>query len=638
MTGVATESTAVPRTNRTALDAAPIAIWEEDFSEIAAFCEERWAAGTTDIRAYLDSFPFVLADLVGTIRVVNVNETAVQLAGAEHKETLLGAIPPELLSKDSWNTFIDQVVGIFEGRDRLTSVSRGVDLHGSPTWHTVHWAAPTADGVVDYARVLVMIEDTTSHHVAQLERIAHERELRALIDIGARVASTLDEQSVFRQIVDTVPELTGADQALILLFERETETLTTAYGHGYADAEVATHEYAEVMDGISGWVCEHLEATLSDDIANDPRNRGKSRARAERFPGTSAAVAPILRDGISIGTLSALNGPESPGFTARQLSLIETLAAQAAVAINNAHIYETSARSHAELQLAHRDLQDTQTQLLAAQKMEAIGSLAAGIAHEINTPIQFVGDNIRFIQESSEAVFSLLDVLAPAIDQIEAMGHHADLVAKYREVEEQADVDFIREETPLAISQSLEGIERVAEIVRAMKEFAHPGSEEKASIDLNRNIETTVSVAKNEWKYVADLVLDLDPSMPLVPALVGPLNQSLLIMIVNAAQAIGDAAGASGPKGSITIATTVQDDSAVITVTDSGPGIPSSIVDRIFDPFFTTKEVGKGSGQGLSIARSVIVDKHGGTLQVQTAGGEGTTFIIRLPLTAEDPR
>ena len=508
-----------------------------------------------------------------------------------------------------------------------------MDLDGRPTWHTVHWAAPTGGGVVDYSRVMVMVEDTTSHHIAEQQRAAHERELRALIEIGSLLASTLDEQSMFQQIVDTVPELTHAEQALILLFDDETEELTTVYGHGYPLAELATHTYDEVMSGLSGWVRYHSIATLSPDISTDPRNRDRAHERALRYPGTCAAVAPVIRDGRVIGTLTALNGPDSPQFNARQLSLIETLASQAAVTINNARIYEEIQRSHASIQAAHEELKETQTQLLAAQKLEAIGSLAAGIAHEINTPIQYVGDNVRFLQESAAAVGTLLDTIAPLIEQAEDAGGHSDLATQFRRVVEEVDLDFIREEVPMAIEQSLEGIDRVAEIVRAMKEFAHPGSSEKTPVDINRNIETTVAVAKNEWKYVADLTLDLDPGLPSVPALAGPLNQSLLIMVVNSAQAIGETIDAgAGERGAIAISTRLEENEAVIRITDDGPGIPERILDRIFDPFFTTKDVGKGSGQGLSIARSVIVDKHRGRLDVQTTEGTGTTFTIRLPL------
>ncbi|MDJ0959656.1 MAG: ATP-binding protein [Acidimicrobiia bacterium] len=625
---LATTTSAAP--TRSAFDAAPLPIWEEDFSAIAAFADEQRAAGVDDLRSYLEQHPFVLADLVGTINVVNVNEAAMNLVGAESKEAMLGPIPPELLSEDSWSTFVDQFACIFEGNDRLTTDSQGTDVAGNRTWHRIHWAAPTADGVVDYSRVLIMVEDTTTHHQAVAQRAAHEREMRELIDIGNRILGTLDEESALQKIADTISRLTGCDQAVIMLFDHAERTLTRSYGNGYPVDELGTHTYEELMEGISGWVSRNLEATISDNIATDERNHGAARERAGRTPGTKAAVAPIILSGLVIGTLTALSGPSSPEFEPRHVSLLESLASQAAVAINNA-------RTHAELQAAHVELQTTQTQLLTAQKMEAIGSLAAGIAHEINTPIQYVGDNVRFLDESAQSIFELLDVVAQFIDGIEDREEFAEFVADYRRLEEEADIEFIREEAPLAISQSLEGAERVAEIVRAMKEFAHPGSDEKAPIDINRNIKTTVAVARNEWKYVADVNLELDPNVPQIPALAGPLNQSLLIIVVNAAQALEEHLDlGAGEKGTISISTTVEGEDAVVRIADDGPGIPEHVVGRIFDPFFTTKEVGKGSGQGLSIALSAIVDKHQGKLEVETAEGQGTTFVIRLPLTEKE--
>jgi len=177
-------------------------------------------------------------------------------------------------------------------------------------------------------------------------------------------------------------------------------------------------------------------------------------------------------------------------------------------------------------------------------------------------------------------------------------------------------------------------VERVAKIVLAMKEFSHPGTDEKKLVDINKAIESTITVSRNEWKYVAELHTDLDPNLGLVPCLASELNQVFLNIIVNAAHAIGDAiAGREGARGTVTIATRPVDDWCEIRISDSGCGIPKAIRHRVFDPFFTTKEVGKGTGQGLAIAHDVVVNKHQGTLAVESEVGAGTTFIIRLPVT-----
>lgn len=273
-----------------------------------------------------------------------------------------------------------------------------------------------------------------------------------------------------------------------------------------------------------------------------------------------------------------------------------------------------------------------ESQLSQAQKLESIGQLAAGIAHEINTPIQYVGDNIHFLQDAFSNVLKVVEDCNTLIAEAKTKSLTNDSIAQAEQRLEALDLPYLTDEVPQAIKQSLEGVERVTKIVRAMKEFSHPGTKEKTLIDINRAIENTITVSKNEWKYVSDMVTDFDPSLPLVPCLPGEFNQVILNIIVNAAQAMGEIHDGSDGKGSIKISTKHTGDAIEIRVSDTGPGIPKNIKSRIFDPFFTTKEVGKGTGQGLAIARSVIVDKHNGTISCETEIGKGTTFTINLPL------
>ena len=274
-----------------------------------------------------------------------------------------------------------------------------------------------------------------------------------------------------------------------------------------------------------------------------------------------------------------------------------------------------------------------ESELLNARKLEALGTLAAGIAHEINTPIQYVGDNIRFFQDSFSDISHLLNQYQALLATAKKEGMAAEKVAEVETAAEEADMDFLSEEVPQAIKQSLDGIERVSGIVRAMKEFAHPGTEEKVLTDLNRNIDNTVTIARSEWKYVADVITDLAPDLPQVPCFPGDMGQVILNLVINAAHSIAQViSDDSGEKGRIRISTRRDDGWAEIRVSDTGTGIPNEIRDKIFDPFFTTKEVGKGTGQGLTLVRSIIFNKHGGTINIESEIGKGTTFLIRLPL------
>ncbi len=272
-------------------------------------------------------------------------------------------------------------------------------------------------------------------------------------------------------------------------------------------------------------------------------------------------------------------------------------------------------------------------QLAQALKMESIGRLAAGIAHEINTPTQYVGDNVRFLQDAMQDLLELLQEFQRFLEHAKQGSVSEEQIAEMEEAIQNADLEYLLEEIPKAIDQSLEGLDRVAKIVRAMKEFSHPGVAEMTSVDLNHALESTLTVARNEWKYVAEVVTDFDPNLPLVHCLPGDMNQVFLNIIVNAAHAIADVVGdGSKGKGTITVSTRKLDGWAEVRISDTGTGIPEAIRSKIFDPFFTTKQVGRGTGQGLAYAHSVVVEKHKGILTFETEEGKGTTFIIRLPL------
>ena len=293
------------------------------------------------------------------------------------------------------------------------------------------------------------------------------------------------------------------------------------------------------------------------------------------------------------------------------------------------------ARDVTERKASERNQAAMEVQLRQAQKLEAIGQLAAGIAHEINTPTQFIGDNTSFLRDAFQDAFGLVGKLAEHLTAIAAgSGREADLARTAMKELETADLRYFQDEIPKAIQQSLEGVGRISKIVKAMKDFSHPGGETKTLTDLHQAIESTITVSRNEWKYAANLVTEFDPDLPLVPCFPGEFNQVILNLIVNAAHAIEAAHGGqdSGHLGQIRVGTRLGRDEVLVFVTDDGTGIPAAVQARMFDPFYTTKAVGKGSGQGLAIAHAVIVEKHQGRITVESVLGQGTTFTLHLPL------
>jgi PAS domain S-box-containing protein len=264
-----------------------------------------------------------------------------------------------------------------------------------------------------------------------------------------------------------------------------------------------------------------------------------------------------------------------------------------------------------------------------SQRLEAVGQLAAGIAHEINTPLQFVGDSVTFLREAVDELQTLTDVYHELLHTQEAIDRD-ERQRRAVAAEEEADLDYLRERIPSAFTRTVDGIARVTSIVQAMKRFSHPSSSDTTPADLNEAIETTLAVCRNEYKYAAEIVLDLG-ALPPVLCNIGELNQVFLNLIINAAQAIEEKNAGTEELGTIRIATRLEGDDAIVEIADNGPGIPLELQDRIYEPFFTTKEIGKGSGQGLALARTTI-EQHSGALECTSAPGAGTTFTLRLPV------
>lgn len=282
---------------------------------------------------------------------------------------------------------------------------------------------------------------------------------------------------------------------------------------------------------------------------------------------------------------------------------------------------------------AEMDRQSLEQDLQASSRLKAIGTLAAGIAHEINTPIQYIGDNVRFLEEATEDLMVLLvhyDKLLMTLERQNLVPGELELV---RQKAEEIDLEFLHEEIPSALKQSFTGLEDVARIVLAMKTFSHQGEGKVSNYDLNQGINNTLAVSHNRWKLAADVNLDLDDALPELNCYTGEINQVILNLVVNAADAIIDLIGEnSAEKGKISIRTYQENDFAYLEVADTGKGMTDEVKGKVFDPFFTTKEVGKGTGQGLSLTQRIVVERHHGTIEVESEYGKGSTFTVKLPL------
>ena len=383
-----------------------------------------------------------------------------------------------------------------------------------------------------------------------------------------------------------------------------------------------------------------IESALDGILLLDPRGRIESlNGTAERMlscaphevsgkPFVEHFVSPASRRGLADLLAERARGAEG-GVQAAGYEVIGRAADGREFPMDcRARRIETGAG--AALCVFIRDLTETrrlQMELHQAQKLEAVGRLAAGIAHEINTPIQYIGDNTRFLGDAFEAMQEALTACHDAI--------RPDARAALEDAEEESELEYFREQVPKTVESTLRGVERVASIVRGMKEFAHPDRIEMTATDINRGVLATIEVARNEYKYVARVETDLEESLPFVVCHAGDVNQVILNLVVNAAHAIADAVKGTALQGTIRISTRLEGGVVAIAVADTGTGIPEAVRDKVFDPFFTTKEVGRGTGQGLAIART-IVQKHGGTITLETETGKGTTFFIRLPVQGQE--
>jgi len=414
-------------------------------------------------------------------------------------------------------------------------------------------------------------------------------------------------------------------------FELRNCALDTASTH-FMVIDVSQPQWRIVY--VNRAICEHHGFTAAELLGQNPALLVCGERNAAAMERIAAAV---LRGGNVSVEVEALRKDHSTFWVGLSMTPIRT----AARGISNylcvgADITARLAQERAQRELQERlynEMQERERmaiELRLAQKLESVGRLAAGIAHEINTPIQYVGDSVSFLQSAEADLAKLRTEYRRAIGRLVDHEPGAAVLADLQGLESSLDLEFLIQEIPKAFERTRDGVERVAAIVRAMKEFAHPDSAQHDYADLNHALATTLTVARTEYKYHAEVETRFG-ELPLVNCNVGELNQVFLNLIVNAAHALAES-GKDACTGRITIVTAAAGDQVTIAVTDNGCGIPQENLDKVFDPFFTTKAVGRGTGQGLAIARSIVAEKHGGRIDVQSVVGAGTTFTLRLPV------
>jgi len=362
-------------------------------------------------------------------------------------------------------------------------------------------------------------------------------------------------------------------------------------------------------------LARHTQHTVEDLLGQSAvlENYGELRQSCDVRIGPDVLLNDVLLNSLS----------DSNGTITHYLCVIDDKFSQ--VIANNSR-KELQERLFAEL----REHERMAVELRIAQKLEAVGRLAAGVAHEINTPIQYVGDSVHFLQSALGDFQKVLDAYRDGINRLVAGAAPQQVKDELDAAERAGDIEFHTVEMPKAFARTMDGVARVAQIVRAMKEFAHPSVDEQSPADINHALQTTLIVAKNEYKYVAQVETEFG-ELPHVMCNIGELNQVFLNLIVNAAHAIAES-GKDATQGKISITTRLAEENIEVVIADNGRGIAKENMPKIFDPFFTTKEVGKGTGQGLAITRAIVIDKHRGSVNVKSKVGAGSRFIVRLPI------
>jgi len=446
-------------------------------------------------------------------------------------------------------------------------------------------------------------------------------------EVLARISTHLRIQELQRQL-----ELQNERLAVDRRWANERATLVSS---STRDALIILDNSGNISDWNSaaedtfGWARAEVLGKQLHSLLAPERFQAAHLAAWSRFRATGQGEA--IGKTLELAALRK-SGEEFP----IELSIIPTILNDCWCAVGVVRDITERKRAEAKLQHEVTERHKMELELRHAQKLEVVGQLAAGIAHEINTPTQFLGDNIQFLKEAFDGLVRLSKECHAAVVQLGQAAENQPIFDGLRMIEHEIDLGYITENAPIAFERCIDGVSRIALIVRSMKEFAHNDQREQGAADINRALKATLVIARNEYKYVADVATEFAELPPVVCHL-GDLNQVFLNLIVNAAHAVGDKVGRSGDKGEIRIKTAISGDQVRIDISDSGTGISDSARQHLFEPFFTTKEIGRGTGQGLAISRAIVCERHGGSITFESQLGIGTTFTLLIPVQGKNP-
>jgi len=704
---------------------SPIALWEEDFSELKAYLDQLRQTGVTDFTEYFDKYPDEVAHCAGLIKMLEANQAALALFEVTNKQDYFQNLQ-KIFVAESLPGLTQELLALIGGQTQFTAEMVYQTIGGRKINAILNLSiAPGCEQT--WARAFVSILDITKRKLLEESlrkslqdlQAVYEQSQRYEIELRQEVADRKQAEATFRRyefIVNTSP-------ALMTLIDRQHTyaAVSDAYCHAHNKnrAGIIGRTVADVWGNVT--YKRYIKAVIDRCLAGEAiryqewvtfSKLGRRYVDVEYRPYRNSRgdishvvmvskditdfqkVKVALEDSLSenqqlLQTISSIiigvsasnrithwNVPAEVTFGLSEGEMVGQVFHQSPLPWDWHPIMESMIQcrtkghtiSLPDVRYARPDGQDgflnlnlsplvknkpglsgflivgqdvteqkiLQGQLLQAQKLESIGQLAAGIAHEINTPVQYTGDSLAFIQESYSKLAGLLTTYRHLAESVRANGASVPVLDDIDRLVRAIRLDFLLDEIPAAIDDAQDGVARITSIVQAMKEFSHPGVKEKTALDVNRVIRNTLIVARNAYKYVADVETNLADSLPLILGHPNQISQVFLNIIVNAAQAIEDAVDAeSGERGTITIATRHADETVEIRISDTGTGIPDELKPRIFEIFFTTKDVGRGTGQGLFMAHQTIVDRHDGTIGFESEVGRGTTFIITLPIAGE---